>query len=533
MKTFAVIIACVSIVFLAQGAGKMPIKDGVLQSDLNVNGQKLTNVVDILDANGNTLLGAGPGGGEANTGANVGTGVGIFSGKSGVALQFKNVATSGGATVSTNSTTLTIAADAAGAAAGVQTFASSVSNNVLPKLNANATNLSLHTTGSDTGLSVWGSFDGSADSPIFDVDLENGFINFIQTGGTPLRSWNFNGVVTVDNDIILQAGSFKGSGSGLTNLSPAAATNNAAASDGWALTKSGSNLKLVALTGSGTVTSVALTVPPVLSVSGSPITGSGTFTVTATVNFETNNGAISSGSILKSTGGNGAAAATAGTDFVAPSTTITVAGTANQITSSAGAQDLSANRTATLSLPSTLIAPGTFTANIITNNGLYYGNGAALTNINAANITNAATIDAATSTNTYAAFDSAGMFYGTRNGNQWTNLTFTAAALAPASNATNYTINFSGADKQIIHSANTNAHFTFSNIVTNRQLDIFVYAITSSVNCLVDFPPHVIHNNGWTLTCSNGTMQAYHVEAHTGTDSTNVTVTGGNYYHRD
>lgn len=39
-------------------------------------------------------------------------------------------------------------------------------------------------------------------------------------------------------------------------------------------------------------------------------------------------------------------------------TTLTVAGTANQITSSAGAQDLSANRTWTLSLPSLVVFPG-------------------------------------------------------------------------------------------------------------------------------------------------------------------------------
>lgn len=54
--------------------------------------------------------------------------------------------------------------------------------------------------------------------------------------------------------------------------------------------------------------------------------------------------------------------ATSGTDFVAPSTTITVAGTANEITSSAGAQDLSANRTWTLSLPTAL----TFTGKTVT-----------------------------------------------------------------------------------------------------------------------------------------------------------------------
>lgn len=43
-------------------------------------------------------------------------------------------------------------------------------------------------------------------------------------------------------------------------------------------------------------------------------------------------------------------------------TTITVAGTANQLTSSAGAQDLSSNRTWTLSLPSHVIFPANFAA---------------------------------------------------------------------------------------------------------------------------------------------------------------------------
>lgn len=48
--------------------------------------------------------------------------------------------------------------------------------------------------------------------------------------------------------------------------------------------------------------------------------------------------------------------------FVAQSRTLTVAGTADQITSSAGAQDLSANRTWTLSLPNIVRFPQSFTA---------------------------------------------------------------------------------------------------------------------------------------------------------------------------
>lgn len=49
---------------------------------------------------------------------------------------------------------------------------------------------------------------------------------------------------------------------------------------------------------------------------------------------------------------------TAASDYVPGSRTITVAGTANEITSSAGAQDLSANRTWTLSLPATMTMTG-------------------------------------------------------------------------------------------------------------------------------------------------------------------------------
>lgn len=49
-------------------------------------------------------------------------------------------------------------------------------------------------------------------------------------------------------------------------------------------------------------------------------------------------------------------------DYVPDTRTIEVAGTANQITSSAGAQDLSANRTWTLSLPSFVSFPGSYFA---------------------------------------------------------------------------------------------------------------------------------------------------------------------------
>lgn len=101
--------------------------------------------------------------------------------------------------------------------------------------------------------------------------------------------------------------------------------------------------------GVGSVTSVAMTVPTGLTITGSPITSSGTLAV-----------ALDTGYVIPLQSTLDAKALGA--------TTITIAGTANQITSSAGAQDLSANRTWTLSFPSDVIIPTVLT---VPNTGLH------------------------------------------------------------------------------------------------------------------------------------------------------------------
>jgi hypothetical protein len=61
MKTFAAILAFLSLAIIAHGAGSFPIKNGVLQNDLNAGGHAITNATDLTDTNGNSLLGGGGG----------------------------------------------------------------------------------------------------------------------------------------------------------------------------------------------------------------------------------------------------------------------------------------------------------------------------------------------------------------------------------------------------------------------------------------------------------------------------------------
>lgn len=74
--------------------------------------------------------GTNGGSGEVNTIGNVGTGLGLAGGKSGTQLNVKSIAVTGGATITSNNTTLTISADAAGAAAAVQTSLNALSNSL-------------------------------------------------------------------------------------------------------------------------------------------------------------------------------------------------------------------------------------------------------------------------------------------------------------------------------------------------------------------------------------------------------------------
>lgn len=155
--------------------------------------------------------------------------------------------------------------------------------------------------------------------------------------------------------------------------------------------------------GSGTVTSVALTPPSGHSVSGSPITGAGTFveTRTSTENF-LNFGVTNLGFFTM------------------------------------GLWRVSTNATTN----SLIIATTNAAVMVITSNGIPIFNGAGVTNVASTNVTGLLPVDAATSTNNYASFDSSGGLVGTRNGGSpgWTNSITWSNALT----VTNFPVLFDG-----------------------------------------------------------------------------------------
>lgn len=108
----------------------------------------------------------------------------------------------------------------------------------------------------------------------------------------------------------------------------------------------------------GTVTSVTAT-NPLFSSGGTTPNISTIFGTTTTFGIGVNGFVYTNNSGLPVTA---ASSSFFGFTPASNATTITVAGTANQITSSAGAQDLSANRTWTLSLPQSLLLPLSFTS---------------------------------------------------------------------------------------------------------------------------------------------------------------------------
>jgi hypothetical protein len=127
--------------------------------------------------------------------------------------------------------------------------------------------------------------------------------------------------------------------------------------------------------GAGTVTSVAASVPAFLSVTGSPITSSGTLAIsysgTALPVANGGTGATTLTGIVKGSGTSAFSAATAGTDYVAPGTSTSF----TALQTFLGTSSVSAFKTANIVEPTTVsatAATGTINYDVTTQSVLYY-----------------------------------------------------------------------------------------------------------------------------------------------------------------
>jgi hypothetical protein len=152
--------------------------------------------------------------------------------------------------------------------------------------------------------------------------------SFSATGAT---AWNAAHTLSGTIDIANGGTGQTTSTAAINALLPTQATNS-----GKYLTTDGTNTSWATVSGgSGTVTSVALTAPSIFTVTGSPITTSGTLAIsysgTALPVANGGSGATTLTGVLKGNGTSAFSAATAGTDYQAP-ITLTTTGTSGAAT---------------------------------------------------------------------------------------------------------------------------------------------------------------------------------------------------------
>lgn len=178
----------------------------------------------------------------------------------------------------------------------------------------------------------------------------------VANGGTGVTSAPSNGQLLIGN----------GTGYSVANLTAGSGIN---------ITNSSGGVTIAATTSGGTVTSVGLSAPSFLTVSGSPVTSSGTLTLsysgTALPVANGGTGATTLTGIVKGSGTSAFTAATAGTDYVAPgtATTFTATQTFNGSTSAIAAVLKNASEAF---VSSATAATGTVNFDVTTQSVLYY-----------------------------------------------------------------------------------------------------------------------------------------------------------------
>lgn len=238
------------------------------------------------------------------------------------------------------------------------------------------------------------------------------------------------------------------------------------------------------------------------------------------------------GSVANASGAltnNGSGAVGYYNNFVPDARTVTIAGTANQVTSSAGAQDLTANRTWTLSVPSVFTAPGTIAAVTgMTNQSLTTPG--VMTNDDKGKLLSTPTLPNALLANSSITIQGSAVALG------GTTLAVGSAPVFDLSSSSNllykYTTNIVGAANFVFGKAywtNASANFTFPALTIDptmmETLAVFVTnsgaaTITATINGVAGAPGHVVPA---VFFCTNATVTEIDV-THFGVQWTNACV---------
>lgn len=563
MKNFlATLIFLFAIVTVSHGAGTNAIKNGLLQSDLDGGGHVIKNVTDLQDASGNSLLGGGGGGtgnmvGPNSSGTNDLVAFANSNGKNTIdsGIPFANVVLK--AWMQATNAAFQSQFQASNAVYQAQFAGAATTNN--PVLFGTVTTPDgsyLDLPGVNLTAPPFVAWPGSIGGALLYTDLEGGVgtvaigVGVVTSAGggsfaastslpgsyitspIPITSLPSTALTNFDRNPWTNSSA---GGLSVTNLGDGANTNLVFADKNGGLHRAtiGSGLTWTVATstlsaptgGSGTVTSV--NVAEAGHLSSGAVTTSGTVTLTRNADEDylgfgaTDVGKVQITNTLQ-VGGSATVSAL-----------VTTNGFTNQTLTASTLVKADANKKES-SIPNGIGA--------LTNDAS--GNFGYAPMLNAGNVGSNAVLIADVLTNVLSVPGARGVLTNDGSTNfgfsikplldlgASTNHQYPQLVLAPASNQTNYTLDASAYARVEVITGNTNLNITFANIATNRMIDLYVNALTSTVPCIITLPAHVIQNHYISLTVTNGQAGNYHFDWWNGTDPTNTVVTGGDYYQR-
>ena len=351
-------------------------------------------IVDEICLAGDCQTAWSAGAGEANIGANLGTGLNLYDSKSGVTLRFNSLLAGSNITLSTtsNANTIVIASTASGSGSGnVSTstgetagqLAYWTSTNATPALLGKIATTSLTAT-SPLSLSQAISVIGSAASAL-SLDTSgawSGTAGALAADGGNCSAGSYplgvdeSGAVQDCTDATTEITSLITSAYPFTPSLISGIVYSASTSPFAFINTLVSSTTIGQATFGSFIATTTGTILGNLTASSNFIFGGDTFDELVGLGLDLASGdlvfdcsdvegtginCVGEAITLDATGDwTGTFDGVQGADYTAESRALTIAGTANQITSSAGAQDLSADRTWTLSLPSQVNFPNTF-----------------------------------------------------------------------------------------------------------------------------------------------------------------------------